>query len=442
MKHPLALLSACILLAAALTYVIPAGQFERREDPRIGRTVVVAGSYHRVPPSPVNPFQALAAVPKGIIDAADVLAMTFMAGAALSVVDKTGALRGGVGWLTGRLRRRETLVIPITCAIFGFAGAAEGMWEELVALTPVLVVMTRSVGFDRITAVSIGLGAAGIGSTFSPMNPFGVGIAQRFAELPLLSGWAYRTAVLVPALALWAWATLRHARQTRTAPDTTAAMPADALTRRHAIVLAATVTAFAVFVYGIVRFGWGFEEMSAVFLLLGIGAGIIGGLSLLGTFEALSEGFATMTFAAIVIGVARGVFVVLDEGKIVDTIINALVTPLAQLPVTLYAMGITVVQTLLAVPVPSSSGRVTLTLPILVPVSDLLGLSRQVTVTATQFGPGVVNQFLPTDGALMAVLAVAGVRFEHWLRFCLPICALLFVYGLAAVGLAAALNLQ
>jgi uncharacterized ion transporter superfamily protein YfcC len=203
----------------------------------------------------------------------------------------------------------------------------------------------------------------------------------------------------------------------------------------------ATGAAFTIFVVGIIEFGWGFEQMAGVFLALGLAAGVIGGLSIAGTFQALSEGFATMSLAALLIGVARGVFVVLDEGKIVDTIINALVTPLAQLPVTLYAMGISVVQTLLAVPVPSSSGRVTLTLPILVPLSDLLGLSRQATVTATQYGPGIVGQFMPTDGALMAVLAVAGVRFEHWLRFCLPVCGALFFYGLAAVALTAFLNL-
>ena len=148
------------------------------------------------------------------------------------------------------------------------------------------------------------------------------------------------------------------------------------------------------------------------------------------------------TVSSVLLSFGISVFVVLDEGKIVDTIINALVTPLAQLPVALYAMGISVMQTLLAVPVPSSSGRVTLTLPILVPLSDLLGLSRQATVTATQYGPGIVGQFLPTDGALMAVLAVAGVRFERWLKFCLPVCAVLFVYGLAAVALAAFLNVQ
>jgi uncharacterized ion transporter superfamily protein YfcC len=316
------------------------------------------------------------------------------------------------------------------------------MWEEFVALTPVLVVLARGVGFDGLTAVSMGLGAAGIGSTFSPMNPFGVGIAQRFAELPLLSGWEFRLAVLVPAVALWAWATIRHARRTQTAPDATVATAANTFSRRHGIVLVATVAAFATFIYGIIQWGWGFNEMSAVFLALGIAAGLIGGLSVTGTFTAFSEGLASMSFAAVLIGVARGVFVVLDEGKIVDTIVNAMFTPLAQLPATLYAMGITVVQTIIALPVPSSSGRVTLTMPILVPLSDLLGVSRQVTVTATQFGPGIVNQILPTDGALMAVLAVAGVRFEHWLKFCLPICTILFVYGLAAVALAAALNLQ
>jgi uncharacterized ion transporter superfamily protein YfcC len=441
MRHPLALLATCILVAASLTYVIPAGQYDRRDDPKTGRRVVVAGSYHRVDPTPVNPLEALVAVPKGLIDAAGVMALVFLAGAALTVVDRTGALHAGVSALASRLRRRETLVIPITCAIFGFAGAVEGLWEEVVALMPVLLALSRGVGFDGLTAVAMSLGAAGIGSTFSPANPFGVVLAQRFAELPLMSGWRFRLAALIPALALWAWATMRHAHRTRTAVDASAQLDTTPLTTRHAAVLLVTLAAFAAIVGGALQFGWGFEEMGAVFLVLAMVGGIVGGLSAGTTFQAMSDGFAAMSFAAMVVGVARGVFVVLDEGKIVDTIINALVTPLAQLPLTLYAMGVTVVSTVLTVPVPSSSGRVTLTMPILVPLSDLLGLSRQVTVTATQFGPGILNQFIPTDGALMAVLTLAGVRFESWLRFCLPICTLLFVYGLAAVALAAYLNL-
>ena len=440
MKHPLALLLARVLTAAALTYVVQAGQFERRDDPAIDRKVVVAGSYHHIPQSPVTPFDALVAVPKGFVDAAGVLAMVFMAGAAISVVDKTGALRGGVGWMAARLRRREILIIPAACAAFGLGGAAEGMWEEIIAMLPVLLALARGVGFDGLTVVSMSLGAAGIGSAFSPMNPFGVGIAQRFAEVPLLSGWEFRVPVMILALAIWAWGTMRHARRTRTAPSE-GDLPDAALSGRHAAVLAVTVAAFATFIYGVIQFGWGFEQMAGVFLGLGVVAGLIGGLGIEGTCAAFVDGFGSMSYAVLMIGVARGVFVVLDQGHIVDTIINFLVTPLAKLPVTLFAMGITVVQTLLALPVPSSSGRVTLTMPILVPLSDLLGLSRQVTVTATQFGPGVIGNIMPTDGALMAILALCGVPFSRWLRFCIPLCGILFVLALAAVALAASLNL-
>jgi len=441
MRHPLALLLGCVLIAAALTYVVPAGEFERREDPSINRKVVVAGSFHNIPRSPVSPFDALVAVPKGFIDAAGVLAMVFMSGAALSVVDKTGALRGGVSWMAARLRRREMLIIPVACAAFGLGGAAEGMWEEIIAMLPVLLALAHGVGFDGLTVVSMSLGAAGIGSAFSPMNPFNVGIAQRFAEVPLLSGWQFRLPVMVLALAIWAWGTMRYARRTKTAPSETA-IAEERLSGRHGAVLVTTAAAFAIFIFGVIQFGWGFEQMAGVFLGLGLVAGLAGGLGVEGTCAAFVDGFASMSYAVLMIGVARGVFVVLDQGHIVDTIINFLVAPLAKLPVTFFAMGITIVQSLLTLPVPSSSGRVTLTMPILVPLSDLLGLSRQVTVTAVAFGPGVVGNFLPTDGALMAILALAGVPFSRWLRFCIPLCGVLFVLALAAVAVAATLNLQ
>jgi uncharacterized ion transporter superfamily protein YfcC len=149
-----------------------------------------------------------------------------------------------------------------------------------------------------------------------------------------------------------------------------------------------------------------------------------------------------MAYAGVLIGVARAIFLVLDQGKIVDTIIQALVTPLAHLPATVFAVGMTFVQTIIAVPVPSSSGRAVLTMPILVPLADLLGVSRQVTVLAYQYGPGVLGQALPTNGVLMAILALAGVRYEQWLRFSAPLCAALFVLGIVAIGLAVGIGLQ
>jgi uncharacterized ion transporter superfamily protein YfcC len=159
------------------------------------------------------------------------------------------------------------------------------------------------------------------------------------------------------------------------------------------------------------------------------------------TADAFVEGFKSMAYAAVLVGVARAIFVVLEQGRIVDTIIQAMVTPLAQLPTSLFAIGMSFVQTAIALPVPSSSGRAVLTMPILVPLSDLLGLPRQVTVLAYQYGPGLFGQFSPTDGALMAILALAGVRYEQWLRFTVPLCLALFALSLIAIGLAVAIGL-
>ena len=217
--NPLALLVGFVLLAAVFTYVLPAGQFERRTHAATGRTVVVPGSYHSVPARPVGPFQALVAIPRGLVNGASLIFLVFIAGGAFAVVDRTGALRAGVDWLVDRLKDRERLVVPISCTVFALGGAVEGMWEEIIALVPALLVLTRRVGFDAVTAVAMSLGAAGIGAGFSPLNPFGVGIAQKLAELPLMSGWGFRLTVLVPALAIWTWGTLRHALRTRTSPS-------------------------------------------------------------------------------------------------------------------------------------------------------------------------------------------------------------------------------
>jgi uncharacterized ion transporter superfamily protein YfcC len=440
--NPLALLVGFVLFAAVLTHVLPAGRFERRDDAATGRTVVVPGSYRAVPASPVGPFQAAVAIPKGMVAGASLIFLVFIAGGAFGVVERTGALRHGVEWMADRLQSRERLVVPISCVFFATGGVVEGMWEEIIALVPVLLVLTRRVGFDAVTAVGMSLGAAGVGAAFSPMNPFGVGIAQKFAELPLMSGWAFRVAVLVPAVVLWTAGTLRHALRTRTTPEAPASSARVFLGWRHGLTLAVLVGTFPLLAVGVLQYGWDLEQMSAAFFLMGVATGLLGGLGVRGLSDAFIDGCRSMVYAALMLGVARSIFVVLDEGRIVDTIVNALVTPLAQFPVAVFAAGVSVVQSLLALPVPSSSGRVALTMPIYVPLSDLLGLSRQTLVTATQYWPGMLGQLLPTDGALMAVLALAGVSYQQWLRFAAPLCAALMLLGLVALGVAVALDVQ
>jgi uncharacterized ion transporter superfamily protein YfcC len=441
-SNPLALLVGFVLLAAIFTYVLPAGRFDRRNDASTGRTVVVPGSYHPVPASPVGPFQALVAIPRGLANGASLIFLVFIAGGAFSVVDRTGALRAGVEWLADRLQNRERLIVPISCVLFAIGGVVEGMYEEIIALVPVLLVLTRRVGFDAVTALGMSVGAAGVGSGFSPINPFGVGIAQKLAELPLLSGWQFRLAVLVPALAIWTWGTLRHALRTRTAPVLPLGESRVSIEWRHLFALSAMAVAFVVLTVGVVRFAWDLEQMSALFFAMAVVVGVASGLGIGGTTDAFLDGCRSMTYAALVLGVARSIFVVLDDGKVVDTIVNALVTPLARFPVMVFAAGVSAVQAVLALPVPSSSGRAALTMPILVPLADLLGLSRQVLVAATQYWSSLVASLVPTDGALMAMLALAGVSYKDWLRFALPISLALMALALAALAAAIVLNVQ
>ncbi|GAA3933272.1 YfcC family protein [Hymenobacter algoricola] len=441
--HPLVLLVGFILLAMLLSYVLPAGEFARQADAATGRDVVVAGSYHRVPATPVTPLQALVDIPKGLADAASVIFLVFLAGGAFTVVDHTGALRRGVDWLLDKFRGREAVVIPIISVLFATMGALENMQEEIIPLVPVLLILMRRIGYPPLTAVAVSLGSAAVGAAFSPLNPFQVGIAQKLAQLPLLSGGGFRMVFLVVALGLWMAGTVRYAQKNRMAPeaadDTTVATKGAG---RHGLVLLLLLFTFAYFAYGVLELGWDFEQMAALFFTLGVVAGLVGGLGLTGTAEGFIAGFRDIAFSALLIGFARAIFVVLEQGHIVDTIVQALSAPLAHLPVTVAALGMMGVHTALHLPVPSVSGQAVLTMPLLVPLSDLIGLPRQVTVLAYQYGAGLCELLTPTNGALMAMLVACGVRFDQWWKFVFPLYLVLLAVGVAAVIIGIAIGLK
>jgi len=440
--HPLTLLTACILAGAIASYVLPAGQYDRRDDPATGRKVVVAGTYHHVERTPVGPFDALVAIPKGMAEAGSVIFLVFLVGGAFTVVDETGALRQAVEWLVRRLQNREVLVIPIVSLAFATGGALENMSEEIIALVPVLLLVTRRLGFDAVTAVAISIGAAGVGAAFSPINPFQAQIAQKLAGIPLLSGWLFRLCTLSVALSGWIWGTWRHAVRTRTLPhrDDENTTETIALDPRRTIVLLLVAATFVIFVYGIMRLGWDFDQMSALFFGMGVAAGLIGRLGAAGTAQAFVTGFTSMAYAGMLIGFARAIFVVLDEGHIIDTIVHALVVPLQSLPVALSALGMLIVQVAVHGPVPSVSGQAVLTMPVLVPMADLIGLSRQVVVLAFQYGAGLTELLTPTNGALMAVTAAAGVKYGDWLTFAVPLFGVLIAFSAIAIVIAIALG--
>jgi uncharacterized ion transporter superfamily protein YfcC len=286
------------------------------------------------------------------------------------------------------------------------------------------------------------LGAAAVGAAFSPVNPFQVIIAQKVAELPPASGLSFRLAFLVPALGLWIGGTMFYAGRTRRAPELPVGDQRRRLHGRDTIVLLSILAAFAVYIYGAQRLGWEFDQLAALFFVVGVLAGLLGRLGLAGTADAFVEGFRSMAFAALLIGFARAIYVVMNEGQIVDTVVHGLFTPIAGLPATLSAVGMMVVQAAIHLPVPSTSSQAVLTLPLLVPLSDLIGLSRQVTVLAYQYGAGLCEIVTPTNGALMAMLAAAGVRYEEWLKFVLPLVGLLLALAMLALVVGVAVGVK
>ncbi len=440
--HPLTLLVGCVLIAAALTWILPSGEYQRREDSETGRSVVVAGTYTEVEPSPVGPFQAIVAIPKGIADAASVIGLVFLIGGAFTVIERTGTLARLASSLAQRLSGRGILVIPVASLAFSVGGMTMQMQEELIAFVPMLLLLTRQLGFNPVTAVAMSLGAAAVGAAFSPVNPFQVIIAQKVAELPPASGLGFRLVFLLAALGLWILGTMWYARRTSRLPEAAAPTQGRDAGWRDSGILLSVLGAFALYIYGAQKLGWEFDQLSALFVVVGVLAGLLGRLGLAGTADAFVEGFKSIALAALLIGFARAIYVVLNEGKIIDTIVHGLFTPIAGLPATLSALGMIIVHAAIHVPVPSTSSQAVLTLPLLVPLSDLIGLSRQVTVLAYQYGAGLCEMVTPTNGALMAMLAAAGVRYEEWIKFVAPLVGLLVLLAMLAVIIAVQIGLS
>jgi len=284
-------------------------------------------------------------------------------------------------------------------------------------MTPVLLYFSKRLGYNAFVAVSVSYGAAVIGSAFSPINPFAVVIAQKVAELPFLSGAGFRMIILCLAFFLWMLMVIRYANKNKVKKADDQDQRAVPMGKNNMVILTLLALAFVLLIFGMLKLGWGFNELSAEFFLLGIAAGMIGGLGVNGTSEAYAAGFREMTFAAVIMGLANSITVVLQQGLIVDSIIHGLFLPLAYLPVSLSTILMMLSQALLHLPVPSYSGQAILTIPILTPLSDLIGLSRQVCVLAYQYGAVMMDMLIPTNGALMAILTISGISFDKWFSF-------------------------
>jgi uncharacterized ion transporter superfamily protein YfcC len=452
------LLCSIILIAAALTWVVPAGHYERARDAQTGATQVVPGSFRSSPAHPVGPWGVLLSIPKGLIAAADIVFFVLMGGAALTVIEITGAMGGMLDWLAVRFASRPLLILPLVSSVFVFGGASYGMYEEILAFVPLLCALMRRLRMTGTMAVAVSMGSAAVAAAFSPFNTFHLGISQPLAEVPLFSGAAFRSVFFVIAMAAWLAYIMWRASQMRHAAPVDDAIPRDTALQdarpatsdasspstmaRHVVVLAMLGGGLATMIAGAMLWDWTIVHFTAVLIAVGVLAGLAGGLKLRGTSHAIQEGLRRLAYAAVLVGVARAISVVLEQGAILDTITNALFRPLRGMPPGGTGIMMFVSQSLLAVPIPSDSGRAMLALPILVPLSDLLHVSRQVVVLTYQYSVLVSGLLTPTMGAMLAMLTVAEVPLATWWRFVLPIFLVLAAISGIAIVVAIRVGLQ
>ncbi|NJB69861.1 putative ion transporter superfamily protein YfcC [Saonia flava] len=423
---------AVILLSWILTYIIPQGTYKRVANEESGLIEVVNNSYQRINIEHLSAFDLILAIPRGIIGRADIIVLILLLGGCFYIIEKTGALSQGLGKLVELLKGKETLALIIVSALFTAAGATIGLQEEVIAMTPILLLFGRSLGYNTFTTVYMSYGSTVVGSAFSPSNPFAVIIAQKEAGLPLLSGSEFRLIVLLVAFVLWVLYLINYGNRNRVKKEE---MTSDnqSVSGRNQIILFLLCITFGVVTYGMLELEWGFNELSASFFALGIISGLIGKLGVNKTGETYVSGFKEMIFAAMIIGLANSISLILKEGMVIDSIVYGLFGPLKSFSPAFSGVLMMISHVILHFPLPSYSGQAVMTMPILVPLSDLIGMSRQTCVLAYQYGAVMADMIVPTNGALMAVLAINGISYNKWFKFAIKPTLLILLIGAIAI---------
>jgi uncharacterized ion transporter superfamily protein YfcC len=445
--HTLALLFALMVLALVMTWTLPQGEFETAVNAQ-GRAMVLPGTYavaeERIW---LPPWAVLTAVPRALADAQVIIFFLFIVGGTIAVLRATGAMDALLGAILRRIGHSPALLIGIGLALFALGSGTLGVSTEYIPFAAMLVGLCVAMRLDAMTAMGIMIGGYCIGYGVAAINPYTVLVAQGIAELPPASGIGFRLALFLPFVAIGAHHTWRYARQVRRDPasslvaDIPEAQPAPpaaypALEPRHWAILALTALALAGMVYGILARGWYLVEAGAVWLGLGLAAGLLGRLGADGTARNFAAGAASLAVVALLVGFARGIGVILEDGRVLHTIVHGISLPLQQLGPELSAVGMMLVQAVINLFVPSGSGQAFVTMPIMAPVGDLVGVSRQVAVLAFQFGDGFANLVVPTNVVLMAILGVAGVPYDRWMRFAGPLFVKLLAAGAVALVVA------
>ena len=414
--HPLVILLVFIFLASVATYLIPAGKFERVLDEKTGRELVVPGSFQSIAQEKPALSDLLLAIPEGVIAGAEIMVLILFIGGAFFIVEKTGALQAGIEALIYRFRHSKALLFYLLGLVFALGGAAISMQEEIIPMVPVFVILASKLRYDLRSIIAITLGSSLVGAAFSPINPFVSLLAQKVAEVEPFSGAAFRGAFWL--IILLAWITFHRVVGAKNSTEEAEAdLKPGPISGRMGLILFIAFGGIGVMAYGITALDWGYNEMSALFFVIGITSGLIAGLGVNGTARTYVQGFGEMIFAGMIVGLARSIYLILEKGAVIDPIIQGLFSPLESLPDALGVAGMFISQALIHIPVPSTSGQAVLTMPLTAPLMDLMQINRQVAVLAYQYPAALMDMITPTNGGMMAIIAASGISFKDWISY-------------------------
>lgn len=422
------ILTALIVLMILLTYILPAGTYDFAED---GKTVI-PGTYHHVESNPAGIMDFFNCFFKGMSKGSGTIFLIFMIGGAFKMLEDTGTIKAAIG---------------IMMAALGSVGAGNNI---ALAFAPIMIMVCKKLKLDPIVAVAAMYIPSSTGTVSSPIEPFNTLIGQEIAGLPQMSGAGVRLITWIIFVAVAIGYIVRYANRISKDPsksivgcysddeevgnqDAALAEVADKLTVRHVLCLIVLLAVFVVYAYGTIKYTWGISQLGACMMILAFASGIIGGMTPDQMEKSFAAGAKTMTYSALLVGFANALSVIMTDANIMHTVINAISIPLGALPAALSAVGMFIVNLLMNIFISSSSGQAYVIMPLMAPLADVVGVTRQVAVSAYCFGEAIGNPLFPTAALIMGICGIAGVKYDKWLKFVVPLTGILG--GLAVVFL-------
>lgn len=453
-------LACFILVMAALTYIVPAGNYERKlmQTAHGMQNLVVAGTYKEVAPSPVGLMDLITAVPAGLERASGIVFLTFMVGACMGLIKRAGLIDLGVQKLSNAVGASDFLVAPILMVVLSLLAAFIGVPELSLAYLPVFLPLFYRLGYDGMTATAVALLGPCLGFTYGLTIPGSVGMGQVIAQIPMFSGSAYRAVVLAIVIVIAIVYVMAYASKVKKNPKASLTYETDnqikaeileeqgdktalTFTQRQKLAGLSLLVLFPIAIYLILSRGLGFKEIGGLFLFIGIISSAISGKGPQEICNDINAGMRDLMVGALLCGVASAIAVVMDRGNITDTIVFWLSNALASLPPAVSAIGIFWEQSIFNFLIPGATALTVLTMPVLSPLASLLDISQQTIVSANAWGGQLTDIFFPTSGFFVATLVIAKVDFFKWLRFYTPLMLILGVVSSVALYIQQVFNI-